>query len=262
MLTLCIPRDSVARAVGADKVAAALAVEAERRQLPLQVLRTSSRGLYWLEPLLELETPSGRLGFGPVTPADVPGLLDALAGDPGNHPLTLGPVEEIPYLKSQQRLLFARAGITRPLSLDDYRAHGGFQGLARALQQDGAQVVASVLDSGLRGRGGAAFPAGIKWRTVRDAPGTQKYVVCNADEGDSGTFADRMLMEGDPFLLIEGMTIAGLAVGATKGFVYIRSEYPHAFAQMQRAIDVARDALDLRDASRARLPGARALRHA
>ncbi len=242
MLKLCIPRDSVARAVGADTVAAALMREAERRQLPLEVQRTSSRGLYWLEPLLELETASGRLGFGPVTPADVPGLLDALAGDPGNHPLALGPVEDIPYLKSQQRLLFARAGITRPLSLDDYRAHGGFQGLARAIQQDGAQVVASVLDSGLRGRGGAAFPAGIKWRTVRDAPGTQKYVVCNADEGDSGTFADRMLMEGDPFLLIEGMIIAGIAVGATMGYIYVRSEYPDAVATLNDALCIAREA--------------------
>ena len=242
MLTLCVPRDSVARAVGADKVADALVREAERRQLPLQVLRTSSRGLYWLEPLVELETPEGRLGFGPVTAQDVPGLLDALASDPGSHPSALGLVEHIPYLKSQQRLLFARAGITQPLSLDDYRAQGGFLGLARAIQLDGAEVVAQVLDSGLRGRGGAAFPAGIKWRTVRDAQGPQKYVVCNADEGDSGTFADRMLMEGDPFLLIEGMIIAGIAVGATMGYIYVRSEYPDAVSTLNQALRIAREA--------------------
>ncbi|CAM3804711.1 NADP-reducing hydrogenase subunit HndC [Pseudomonas reidholzensis] len=242
MLTLSIPCDSVARAVGADQLAQALTDEAARRQLPVQVQRTSSRGLYWLEPLLELDTAEGRLGFGPASAEDVPSLLDALAADPSQHPLALGPVEQIPYLKTQQRLLFARAGITRPLSLDDYRTHGGFEGLAKAALMDGADVVAAVLESGLRGRGGAAFPAGIKWRTVRDAPAAQKYVVCNADEGDSGTFADRMLMEGDPFLLIEGMIIAGLAVGASKGYIYVRSEYPDAVRALNEAVLLAREA--------------------
>ncbi len=242
MLTLCIPCDSVARAVGADDLATALAREAGQRKLPLEIKRTSSRGLYWLEPLLELESAEGRLGFGPVAPEDVPSLLDALQGDASSHPLALGPVEELPYLKSQQRLLFARAGITRPLSLDDYRAHGGFEGLARAIGLSGDDIVTAVLDSGLRGRGGAAFPAGIKWRTVRGAAAAQKYVVCNADEGDSGTFADRMLMEGDPFLLIEGMAIAGLAVGATLGYIYVRSEYPQSVDNLRAAIGIAREA--------------------
>ncbi|MCP1604024.1 formate dehydrogenase beta subunit [Pseudomonas citronellolis] len=243
MLKLFLPRDSVARAVGAEQVAAALAREAGRRQLPLKLRRTSSRGLYWLEPLLEVEDADGRrLGFGPLSEQDVPALLDALATDATPHPLALGPVEDIPYLKSQQRLLFARAGITRPLSLEDYRAHGGFEGLARAIALDGAEVVAAVLDSGLRGRGGAAFPAGIKWRTVHEAPATPKYVVCNADEGDSGTFADRMLMEGDPFLLVEGMAIAGLAVGASLGYIYVRSEYPDAIDTLEQALAIAREA--------------------
>lgn len=242
MLNLCISCDSLARAVGADEVAEAFTREATQRRLPLHIKRTSSRGLYWLEPLVELDTAQGRVGFGPVTPEDVPGLLDALAGDPGSHALALGPVEAIPYLKSQQRLLFARAGITRPLSLDDYHANGGFDGLRQATLLDGDEVVAAVLDSGLRGRGGAAFPAGIKWRTVRQAPAGQKYVVCNADEGDSGTFADRMLMEGDPFLLIEGMIIAGLAVGASKGYIYVRSEYPDAVRALNEAILLAREA--------------------
>lgn len=242
MLNLCIPCDSVVRAVGADQVAEALAREAERRQLPLRIQRTSSRGLYWLEPLVELESDAGRLGFGPVSVEDVPGLLDALAtGEPG-HALALGLVEQIPYLKTQQRLLFARAGITRPLSLDDYHANGGFEGLRRAALMEGDEVVDAVLESGLRGRGGAAFPAGIKWRTVRQAQAVQKYVVCNADEGDSGTFADRMLMEGDPFLLIEGMIIAGLAVGASKGYIYVRSEYPDAIRALNEAILLAREA--------------------
>ncbi|MCE4069504.1 MULTISPECIES: formate dehydrogenase beta subunit [Pseudomonas] len=242
MLKLFIPCDSLARAVGADEVTDALVAEAERRQIPLEIQRTSSRGLYWLEPLVEMDSGEGRLGFGPLAAADVPALFDALADDPARHPLALGLVEEIAYLKTQQRLLFARAGITRPLSLDDYRAHGGFEGVARAIGMDGAEVVAAVLDSGLRGRGGAAFPAGIKWRTVRDAVGPQKYVVCNADEGDSGTFADRMLMEGDPFLLIEGMAIAGLAVGASMGYIYVRSEYPDAIVTLNLALRVAREA--------------------
>ncbi|MFJ4389222.1 formate dehydrogenase beta subunit [Pseudomonas soli] len=242
MLNLCISCDSLARAVGADQVADAVAREAAQRNLPIRIKRTSSRGLYWLEPLVELDTAQGRLGFGPVAPEDVPGLLDALAGDHAGHALALGPVEDIPYLKTQQRLLFARAGITRPLSLDDYHANGGFEGLRQATLLDGDEVVAAVLDSGLRGRGGAAFPAGIKWRTVRQAPAVQKYVVCNADEGDSGTFADRMLMEGDPFLLIEGMIIAGLAVGASKGYIYVRSEYPDAVRALNEAILLAREA--------------------
>ncbi|MDH4607413.1 NADH-quinone oxidoreductase subunit NuoF [Pseudomonas sp. BN102] len=242
MLKLCIPCDSVARAVGADDLALALAREADRRSLPLEIKRTSSRGLYWLEPLVELDSAEGRLGFGPLGVEDVPSLLDALTGDASNHPLALGPVEEIPYLKSQQRLLFARAGITRPLSLDDYRAQGGFEGLERAIALSGDEIVTAVLDSGLRGRGGAAFPAGIKWRTVRGAVAEQKYVVCNADEGDSGTFADRMLMEGDPFLLIEGMAIAGVAVGASMGYIYVRSEYPQSVETLRAALQIARDA--------------------
>ncbi|MCP1647917.1 formate dehydrogenase beta subunit [Pseudomonas nitroreducens] len=242
MLKLFIPCDSLARAVGADELTDALVAEAERRQIPLEIQRTSSRGLYWLEPLVEVDSAEGRLGFGPLAATDIPALFDALADDPARHPLALGLVEQIAYLKTQQRLLFARAGITRPLSLDDYRAHGGFAGLSRAIGMDGADVVAAVLDSGLRGRGGAAFPAGIKWRTVRDAAGSQKYVVCNADEGDSGTFADRMLMEGDPFLLIEGMTIAGLAVGASMGYLYVRSEYPDAIVTLNLALTIAREA--------------------
>ena len=242
MLNLCIPCDSLARAVGADQVAEALLAEAARRQLALHIKRTSARGLYWLEPLIELESDQGRQGFGPVTVEDVPGLLDALAGNATGHPLALGPVEEIAYLKTQQRLLFARAGITRPLSLDDYHANGGFEGLRQASVLGAEEVVAAVLESGLRGRGGAAFPAGIKWRTVHQAQGGQKYVVCNADEGDSGTFADRMLMEGDPFLLIEGMIIAGLAVGANTGYIYVRSEYPDAVRALNEAILLAREA--------------------
>ncbi|MHC8345923.1 formate dehydrogenase beta subunit [Pseudomonas sp. RT6P73] len=242
MPTLYLPTDSLARAVGADEVSTALITQAKERNLPLELQRTSSRGLYWLEPLLEVDSPQGRIGFGPLTADDVPSVLEALQGEPLAHPLALGLVEELPYLKTQQRLLFARAGITRPLSLDDYRAHGGFEGLTRAVTVGGEHTATEVFDSGLRGRGGAAFPAGIKWRTVRATQAAQKYIVCNADEGDSGTFADRMLMEGDPFLLIEGMAIAGITVGATYGYIYVRSEYPDAVAILRQALDITRTA--------------------
>ncbi|WP_130905228.1 formate dehydrogenase beta subunit [Pseudomonas sp. Sample_22] len=240
MPTLYLPCDSLARAVGADEVSTALITQAQERNLPLELQRTSSRGLYWLEPLLEMDTPQGRIGFGPLTADDVPSVLDSLKDEPSKHPLALGLVEELPYLKTQQRLLFARAGITQPLSLEDYRAHGGFEGLNRAVAIGGEQTATAVFDSGLRGRGGAAFPAGIKWRTVRATEAAQKYIVCNADEGDSGTYADRMLMEGDPFLLIEGMAIAGLCVGATYGYIYVRSEYPDAVATLRNALQIAR----------------------
>ncbi|MFG5409983.1 NADH-ubiquinone oxidoreductase-F iron-sulfur binding region domain-containing protein [Piscinibacter sakaiensis] len=200
------------------------------------LVRNGSRGLFWLEPLVEVATPAGRLAYGPVTPQDVPGLFDAGWLHGGRHALGHGPTDAIPYLARQERLCFARMGLTDPLSLDDYAAHGGWAGLRQALALAPAEVVQQVLDSGLRGRGGAAFPAGIKWKTVLGAPGETKFVVCNADEGDSGTFSDRMVMEGDPFLLIEGMAIAGVAVGATQGFVYVRSEYPHAIAVLEAAI--------------------------
>jgi formate dehydrogenase iron-sulfur subunit len=238
-LRLYIPHDAAALAVGADEVTTAIRAAAVRRNVAVEIIRIGSRGLFWLEPMVEVATPAGRVAYGPVAPTDVDGLLDALLRD-GMHALRLGPTEDIPWLKRQTRLTFVRCGIVDPLSLSDYRAHGGGRGLAKALALGPDAAVEEVLQSGLRGRGGAGFPTGIKWRTVAQAQGPQKYIVCNADEGDSGTFADRMLMEGDPFVLIEGMAIAGIATGATKGFVYIRSEYPHAVAAMQAAIVAAR----------------------
>jgi formate dehydrogenase iron-sulfur subunit len=197
-----IPCDSAALAVGADEVAQAFQDQAAARGMVVDVQRNSSRGLFWLEPLLEVQTEQGRIAYGPVNPEDVASLLAADVLNGGAHPLCLGPTEQIPFLAQQQRLTFARMGITRPLSLEDYATHGGWQGLQQALSLSSEAVVQTVLDSGLRGRGGAAFPAGIKWRTVLGAVSTQKYVVCNADEGDSGTFSDRMTLEGDPFMLI------------------------------------------------------------
>ena len=239
MIKVYVPRDSAALAVGADEVAKAIAKEAAAKKLRIEIIRNSSRGMFWLEPFVEVETPKGRVGYGPVAAKDVKDLFKAGFYDGKKHRLGHGLVEALPYLKNQERLTFARAGITDPLSIEDYRAHDGFEGLARALKLSGADIVKDVTDSGLRGRGGAGFPTGIKWKTVHDARADQKYVCCNADEGDSGTFADRMVMEGDPFMLIEGMTIAGLAGGATKGFVYIRSEYPDAIATMKEAIAIA-----------------------
>ena len=241
-VTLFVPCDSAALAAGADEVVDALHKEATARGVAIDVQRNSSRGMFWLEPLVEVVTAQGRVSYGPVAFEDVPSLFAADFLNGGQHALSLGVTDQIPYLAKQQRLTFARMGITRPLSLDDYAAHGGWLGLKNTVAMDGAAVVQEVLDSGLRGRGGAAFPAGIKWRTVRATTAAQKYVVCNADEGDSGTFSDRMTMEGDPYMLIEGMAIAGLAVGATKGYIYIRSEYPHAIATMNTAIAMAESA--------------------
>ncbi|HZP92471.1 MAG TPA: NADH-quinone oxidoreductase subunit NuoF [Burkholderiales bacterium] len=243
MTRIFVPRDATAVARGADRVAAAIAAEAKRRGEPVQIVRNGSRGLFWLEPMIEVTEQGGRrIAYGPVAEADVPALFAAGLGSGGAHRLRLGPVEEIDWLRRQERLTFARVGLTDPVSLDDYLAHGGYRGLRRALDMAPADVVAAVTASGLRGRGGAAFPTGIKWKTTLDTAADQKYVVCNADEGDSGTFSDRMLMEGDPFCLIEGMTIAGLAVGATHGYIYLRSEYPHAHAALEQAIAVARAA--------------------
>ena len=237
--TVYVPGDSAARAVGADDVALALGSEVALRGLDLRIVRNGSRGLHWLEPLVEVVTPSGRVAYGPVTAADVSGLLDAGMLDGADHPLGHGRTEAIDWLARQQRVTFARVGVIDPLSIADYEAHGGLAGLRAALAMTPSDVVTAVTDSGLRGRGGAGFPAGIKWRTVADAQSSVTFVCANADEGDSGTFADRMLMEGDPFTLIEGMAIAAYAVGAGEGFVYIRSEYPDAVRVMRRAIEVA-----------------------
>ena len=237
-LRIYVPCDTSAMSLGAGSVVQALVAESERRGLALDLLRNGSRGMFWLEPLVEVEHDGQRIAFGPVDSTRVPELLDALAADPSRHPLYLGLTEDIPYLKAQQRLTFARAGLGDPLSLEFYRSTEGFSGLERALNLSSQAIVDEVTASGLRGRGGAAFPAGIKWQTVLDTAAEQKYIVCNADEGDSGTFADRLLMEADPFQLIEGMIIAGLAVGASQGYIYLRSEYPQA-AQVLSLIHIS-----------------------
>ena len=236
-----ISRDSGALCVGAEEVAAGFRKAFETRGRKVEIVRTGSRGMYWLEPLVEVATPKGRIGYGPVRGTDIDGLIDAGMIEGKSHPLSIGPVEDFPWLKSQTRLTFKNCGIIDPRSLEDYQAHGGYEGLKKAIAAGPKATVEEVITSGLRGRGGAGFPTGIKWRTVAETPPQQKYIVCNADEGDSGTFADRMIMEGDPFVLIEGMTIASIAVGATYGYIYIRSEYPDAITAMEIAVAKARE---------------------
>ncbi|AKR44166.1 NADH-quinone oxidoreductase subunit NuoF [Methylophilus sp. TWE2] len=241
MVKVYVPIDSTALSLGAERTANRIVQEAQTRGIQVELVRNGSRGLFWLEPLVEVDTAQGRVAFGPVQPKNVASLFDAeftnaLADKAKAHALYLGLTDELAWLKKQQRLTFARVGIIDPLSLEDYVSHDGYKGLKNALAMSGADIVKAVTDSGLRGRGGAAFPTGIKWNTVLNTPAEQKYVVCNADEGDSGTYSDRMIMEDDPFVLIEGMTIAGIAVGATQGYIYLRSEYPHALKTLNEAI--------------------------
>jgi formate dehydrogenase iron-sulfur subunit len=231
-----VPQDSTVLSLGAEAVVQAIREYAHAHAHELDVVRNGSRGMFWLEPMIEIHTTAGRVAYGPVGVADVPSLFAAGFLRGAAHPLRLGDAEQIPYFKKQQRFTFVRVGRVDPASLDDYRLHGGFAGLEQALQMAPGAIVRTVTDSGLRGRGGAAFPTGIKWKTVADQVSDQKFVTCNADEGDSGTFADRMLMEGDPFTLIEGMIIAGLAVGATQGYIYLRIEYPDAARALRTAI--------------------------
>ena len=240
MTRIYVPADSAALALDADALSAAIVAEAGRRGTPVEIVRNGSHGMHWLEPLVEVQTTTGRVGYGPVTVADVPGLFAAGWIKGGSHALRIGDPLQHPFMARQTRWTFVRCGIIDPLSWDDFVAQGGGQGLARARELGATATIAAVTASGLRGRGGAGFPAGIKWRTVQETAGELKYVVCNADEGDSGTFADRMLMEGDPFALLEGMVICGLVVGARKGFIYIRSEYPRAIEVLEHALVVAR----------------------
>ena len=240
-MKLFLPLDSAAVAVGADAVADEISRVTAKMGHSVTLVRTGSRGLFWLEPMLEIEDENavgGRRAFGPVSPEMIAPLLDGNFSD--DHPAALGAVGDIDFLKAQTRMIFSRCGITDPLSLEDYKIHGGMTGFGAAQKMSPKTIVEEITTSGLRGRGGAAFPAGIKWNAVRKAKADQKYIVCNADEGDSGTFADRMIMEGDPFLLIEGMVIAGLAVGASKGFIYLRSEYPIAEHILTAALASAR----------------------
>ncbi len=237
-----VPRETSSVSVGANEVAVAIAREAGNAGASIELVRNGSWGASWLEPLVEVEVGERRIAYGNVEADDVPGLFAAGFLEGGEHERRLGPIDEIPYLITQDRWTFWRIGLVESLSLDDFLLHQGFKALRKAWEIGADAVIDTVTEAGLRGRGGAGFPTGIKWRTVADAEGDQKYVACNADEGDSGTFSDRMLMEGDPFGLIESMAIAGFATGANKGYIYLRSEYPLTHTILTRAIDTAREA--------------------
>lgn len=235
-VTVYVPRETAAVSMGAQGVAEKISALGDVR-----IVRNGSWGMSWLEPLIEIDVNGQRIGYGPVTADDVDSLFAAGFLEGGDHALKLGPVADVPYLKNQERWTFRRCGLIDPLSVDDYRANGGFNGLETALNKGPEFVLDQIKVSGLRGRGGAGFPTGIKWQTVADAAGEQKYITCNADEGDSGTFSDRILMESDPFTLIEGIIIAGFAVGASKGYVYLRSEYPLARRVFAEALSIAKN---------------------
>ncbi len=241
-IRIYVPCDAAAISVGADDVAASIRREANRRKIDLELIRNGSRGMLWLEPLVEVETGDGRIAYGPVADGDVASLFDADFLSGGDHALAHGMTEQIAYFARQERVTFARCGVIDPLCLADFEAHGGLLGLRKALAISPTEIVDVVVASGLRGRGGAGFPTGIKWKTALEQLSDEKYICCNADEGDSGTFADRMLMEGDSFSLLEGMVIAGRAVGAATGYIYLRSEYPHAIKTMRCAVDIWREA--------------------
>ena len=239
-----VPRETAAISIGADAVALEIARHGKASHKAggsaVELIRNGSRGAAWLEPLVEVEVDGARIAYGNVNPDDVAALFEAGLLNGGDHPKRLGDVDALPWFEKQLRWTFRRTGVIDPLSIDDYRAHGGYNALASALAGTPAAVLEAVKTSGLRGRGGAAFPAGIKWETVANTEAPGKAVACNADEGDSGTFADRLLMEGDPFTLLEGMTLAAYAVGANRGYIYLRSEYPLAEQILQRALDTAR----------------------
>src|SRR6056300_952262 len=240
-IMIYVPIDSTAQSLGANEIAIAIELEAQKRKLEIELIRNGSRGLFWLEPLVEVVHNGNRIAYGPIIEEDVKSLFDSKFYEGGQHDKYLGKTDEIAWLKNQERLTFARVGITDPLSLKDYLDLEGFVGLKKAVNFEPQKIVNEVKDSGLRGRGGAAFPTGIKWQTVLDTQSSQKYIVCNADEGDSGTFSDRMIMENDPFVLIEGMIIAGIAVGADQGYIYLRSEYPDALKVLNQAINIAKE---------------------
>ena len=240
-IKIYVPREAAALSLGADDVAERIATAAKKNKTDVEIVRNGSWGITWLEPMIEVTVGDQRIAYGPVEPGDVDGLVAAGLFEGGDHDLNLGPTEDIDWLKNQDRWTFRRCGLIDPLSLDDYQANGGFAGLQMAFDKGAAHVLEQVKASGLRGRGGAGFPTGIKWQTVADTAGEQKYIACNADEGDSGTYSDRILMESDPLTLIEGMLIAGFAVNASKGYIYLRSEYPLTRKILNKALVLARE---------------------
>jgi formate dehydrogenase iron-sulfur subunit len=231
-MIIYIPCDSSSISVGAENIKNIIS-----DHLPeAKIKRTGSYGLYWLEPMIEVEKDNRRIAYGPLDNNSIIELIKCDFSE--QHSLCLGPTHSIDKLKLQNRLTFKNCGIIDPLSLDDYKKQGGLQGLEKALKLSPEEITDIVIKSGLRGRGGAAFPTGIKWKTTLSETSEEKYIVCNADEGDSGTFADRMILEGDPLSVIEGMIIAARATRAHKGYIYLRSEYPYTKTLLEAVLDM------------------------
>lgn len=236
-IPLYVARETSALSVGIEEVLAKILEVGAARGIDFEVIPTGGRGLHYLEPLIEVGEE--RMLFGPLEVAEITTLFEA--GFPGliDHPKCLGSVYELDFLKTQSRLVFGRVG--NQSATDVSLLRNGLNGLRAAEAMSPQGILSELGASMLRGRGGAGFPAHVKWQTVFDTPGDEKFIVCNADEGDAGTFSDRLLMEGDPFLLIEGMAIAALVTGARKGYIYLRSEYPLACEILGEALDVARE---------------------
>ncbi|GAB4173338.1 MAG: NADH-quinone oxidoreductase subunit NuoF [Calditrichia bacterium] len=236
-------------AAGAKKVYEALESYITEKNVPIELDKTGCIGMCYREPLIEFRTKDQEKGviYGDVTPDMAIQLLETFVADqplPDTNVVKAEdkPAEEEGFYKNQIRIVLRNAGIIDPEKIDDYKDKDGFQGLERALSMSPEQVIEEVKQSGLRGRGGAGFPTGLKWQFARGSKGDEKYVICNADEGDPGAFMDRSVLEGDPFSVIEGMTIAAYAIGANKGVIYVRAEYPLAIKRLQIALEQARKA--------------------
>jgi formate dehydrogenase iron-sulfur subunit len=220
---LYLSNDTSSQAVGAGHLAEQL-----RKRTDVEIIRTSSRGAFFLEPMIERDSPVGRVAWYNVVPED---LSHIVAGTGGT------PVDALPYFTKQTRHTFSNFGITEPLALDAYQSRGGFKGLEAARVMGAEAIIHELKVSRLRGRGGAAFPVWTKWEAALRAAGKEKYVVVNADEGDAGTYCDRMVMEGDPFRLIEGMLICAHVIGAAKGYIYCRQQYRAAARAIRIAVE-------------------------
>ncbi|GAI14344.1 unnamed protein product, partial [marine sediment metagenome] len=241
------------RAAGALATLEALEKELSRRSIEVKVIQVGCMGLCYAEPLVTISKPDSlRIVYHNLTPELVPRLIEGyiMSDDPCLE-LALGILEggeeESPYIpellrfEHELRLVLRRCGYIDPKSINHYIANGGYSGLEKALKLQPEEIIEEIKGSGLRGRGGAGFPTGRKWESCRNAKGEPKYVVCNADEGDPGAFMDRVVLESDPQQVIEGMIIAGYAISAKQGYVYVRAEYPLAIECVQTALNQAKE---------------------
>ncbi len=244
------------RAAGAGDVLSAVERTLERISPHARILKVGCIGMCYLEPLMAVRKPGKPfIYYGNLTPKKAEQVLSSYVGDDdpqtksavctlsegstnGNGTVDgIPPFSDLPMIRPQVRIALRNCGLIDPENIDEYVARGGYAGLHRALSMDPEEVIEEVKRSGLRGRGGAGFPTGVKWGFARKSPGKDKYIICNADEGDPGAFMDRSLLEGDPHAVLEGMVIGAYAVGAREGYVYIRAEYPLAIERLKRAIE-------------------------